>query len=430
MKTSSFRLQFISAFLGNLFEHYDVALYTLLTPFFASMFFSEQDPISALILTYGIIPLSMLARPLGAIFFGYIGDGYGRHQALFLSLLGMGVVSGLLALVPTYDQVGRFAPLFLLLGRVLQNFFGIGENLGGAIFLLEHTDEKKQDFVSSLYSSSTVAGILLASIGVSVLIYFQNIETYWRLLYVFGCVTGFFGCILRNQMSRNRVREYSPSGNFTLNKLLSSFWVYRKVIVLIALASGFSYANWTISLVFFNGFIPLVTNISKEQMTNLNTGLLFFDFMILPLFGLLAARFCRQNMMLAAALCTVICAIPLFSLIEGAVLSTIVVVRILIVMFGVWFAASFHSWAQKLVPEQNRYAVITFAYSIGSQLLGGPTAAISLWLFQQTGVVWTASLYWIVLAGATAAGLALTARAYSENSTQRRKGAEAQRRTG
>jgi MHS family proline/betaine transporter-like MFS transporter len=401
-----FKLQFISAFLGNLFEHYDLALYSLLTPFFASIFFPEQNQITALIMTFAIIPLGMLARPIGAIVFGYIGDYYGRGQALFISLLGLGIISGLLAFAPTFHQAGWIAPILLLSGRILQNFFGIGENLGGAIYLLEQTDEKHQNLVSSLYGSSTIAGFLLASFGVSVLSYFHLVESGWRYLYMMGFFTAIFGAILRKKIpfeTTERIRQLKQNW---LKNLLILYWNYRIEIIQIALVSGFSYATYSISLVFFNGFVPLISSVTKDNMMQINTFLLLFDLMALPLFGWLSDKYSRQKMMLISALCTLLTGAPFFAILQAGSWSTIIVVRITIVLLGVWFVAPFHAWAQKLIPIAHRYSVISFGYAIGSQLIGGPTAVISLWIYQKTDVVWAAACYWSFLALATSATLA------------------------
>jgi len=379
MKSSYFRLQFISTFLGNLFEHYDLALYSLLSPFFASLFFSQENQLSALIMTYAIIPLGMITRPLGALVFGYIGDSYGRRSALSISLFGLAGVSLFLACAPTYQQVGAVAPLYLVVGRLLQNFFGIGENLGGGIYLLEQTQEKHQDLISGLYSSSTVGGFLLASFGVSLLCYHGYLYDYWRILYLLGGVTSLFAFILRRSIPRD-ISTPTGQSKYSIKKNLLLLWENRRTIATIALVAGFSYANASIAFVFFNGFIPLVSTITKEQMVHLNTFLLLIDFITLPLFGLLARRFSRQKMMLASALSIAFFAFPLFHLLDRASLSTIILVRILIVSFCVCFTATFHSWAQHLVPAANRYTFISFGYAIGSQLLGGIVTPLSRFL--------------------------------------------------
>src|SRR5262249_38651761 len=113
MKTS--RSQFWNTCFGNFFEHYDTALFGFLSPFLAPLIFPEKDPMTALILTYAMLPLGMLARPFGSLVFGYLGDVYGRKYALFLTLSGMAFISCCTALSPTYNQVGILAPILFCL---------------------------------------------------------------------------------------------------------------------------------------------------------------------------------------------------------------------------------------------------------------------------------------------------------------------------
>lgn len=390
---------FLSAFLGNLFEHYDAALFGLLSPFLAPFIFPDKDPTSALILTYAMIPMGMLARPFGALVFGFIGDRRGRGYALFITLLGMGVVSLGIGLCPTYVQGGILAPILFCLGRILQNFFAAGETMGGAIFLLDQTQEKKHDLFSSLFCSSTIGGILLASAGVSFLSYLNIISTGWRILYFFGTLTALFGCLIR----RYSVQEYSAHlEQVRFSKSVVNWgkqlYMHRKYLLSIVIVSGFGYANASISLVLLNGFIPLISSITKSQMLHLNTILLILDFCALPLFGFLSSKISREKMMLGACFCVVLGAVPAFMLLSQATLVSVVCVRVCFVLIGVAFFAPFHAWAQQLVPASSRYVIISFGYALGSQLLGGPTAALSLWCFKKTGMAVSVAGYWIFLA--------------------------------
>ncbi len=391
------RLTIWSTFLGNLFEHYDTALFSLLSPFLAPLFFPKQDPVSALILTYGIIPLGMIVRPIGSLLFGYLGDVYGRKKALIFSLIGMSIITAGMGLLPTYDQVGVLAPILFSLGRILQNFFIAGETMGGAIYLLENTQQQKHDMMSSLYGASTIAGILLASIGVSILgSYDLILHDWWRILYFIGCFTACFGCLLRMKMHSKPF--FSKKNQFnSFREIIRTCWEMRETFLTITVASGFTYATYSLALVMMNGFIPLVSDITKMQMMKLNTFLLLFDFLSLPFFGLLAHRFSRERMMIAAAVSAALSGIPLFMLLNGAKLYSVIVIRLCLVTMGVWFSATFHSWSQKLVPQPYRYTILSLAYAIGSQLFGGPTASISLWLFQRTQMISSASWYWVFL---------------------------------
>lgn len=407
------RTQLWNAFLGNLFEHYDTALFGFLSPFLAPLIFPEQEPITALILTYAIIPLGMLARPLGSVVFGYIGDVYGRTHALFLTLAGMSLISGCIALSPTYLQVGILAPIIFCLGRALQNFLAAGETMGGAIFLLENSSEKRHDLLSSLYSASTMGGHLLASLGVFLLSHYNAVDPGWRFLYLFGCITALFGCIIRR--SSHSVQA-SVKFSQTFSNLRGVFWICRKPLLFIVISSGFAHANYSIALVLMNGFIPLVSSLTKTEVMRINTYLLILDFCALPFFGWLASRFHREKLMLSASLGVVLFSVPLLLSLEGASLAVVIGVRIAFVIFGVAFFAPFHAWAQQLIPPGCRYAVISLGYALGSQLLGSPTAALALWCFQKTGMVSSVSWYWLVLAIASSVTIAITLR--SRNKSQ------------
>lgn len=383
--------RFWSGWLGNLFEHYDAALFGFLSPFLAPLIFPDQDPLTALILTYAMIPLGMISRPFGSLIFGMIGDRKGRGEALFLSLAGMAVISALISLSPTYAQAGILAPILFCVGRVLQNFFAAGESMGGAIYLLENSEEKKHDWLSGLYSASTIGGILLASAGVFILSMGKQVEIGWRLLYLFGTVTALFGLFLRRK-GEMPVRPAKPQNLFKI------LWENRKVFLCIVLSSGFSYANYTISLVLTNGFIPLVTTFSKGEMMGMNTFLLILDFCALPFFGWLSTKISREKLMFYSAALATLCALPLCMLLKDATLATIIFVRICLVLFGVAFFAPFHAWTLQLIPSPHRYLIISLGYSLGTQILGGPTSVVSLWLYKTTGIVSSIGWYWMGLA--------------------------------
>lgn len=389
------RAQLWSAWLGNLFEHYDTALFSFLSPCLAPLMFPNQIPIIALILTYGMIPLGMLVRPIGSLFFGYIGDFYGRKVALFWSLIGMSIVSAGIAFCPTFEQAGMLAPCLFAIGRLLQNFFAAGEIVGGGVFLLENAPEKKHDWLSGIYNASTIGGILLASAGVSVLYATGFHASAWRGLYLLGAVTGLFACFIRT-----RIPDVLANVSFSVVKgdWLRSLWLYRWPFLQIVFASGFSYATYSMALVVINGFLPLVSFVPESQISYLNTTLLVLDFFALPLFGLLACRIPREKLMLGAALGCAIFGIPLFWGLQGASWERIVFIRACLVLLGVAFSAPFYAWVQSLIPPHSRYTIISFGYAIGSQLLGSPTSSLTLWLFHKTGSVAGAALYWVIFA--------------------------------
>lgn len=394
------RRRIISTFLGNIFEHYDTALFAMLSPFLAPLFFPDQSPTVALILIYGMMPLGMLAKPIGSLLFGYLGDIFGRETALFWSFSGTAAVTASIAFLPTHSSIGFMAPLLLSIGKMMQVFFSAGESSGGGIYLLEHTNKSNEDVVSSFYGASTILGVLIASAAVSLLSYMNWMEMGWRVLYLIGSAVAIFGWFLRKQQLKTPMpTTTSPRPTFTEH--IKSCWQQRQMLLPIILASAFTYTTWSISLILMNGFIPLITNVTRAEMMQLNTFLLLIDCLSSPLFGLLAQRYSRERMMFLATLCATTTGLPLIHLLDGATFMTVVVIRLILVLTGVWFSSTYYSWCQNLIPLKQRYTTISFGYAIGSQLIGSPAAAISLWLYHQTGIPAIAGLYWVVLAFTT-----------------------------
>lgn len=397
MKATARRL--ISVCLGNLFEHYDTALFGLLSPFLAQIIFPGEDPVLALLLTYLIIPLGMVARPFGAFIIGGIGDRLGREKALFLSLTGMGIVSVFMACIPTFGRPCILVPILFCLGRLIQNIFAAGETMGGGIHLLENLPKERHDVYSAFYAATSIGGYLLASLGVYTVASYGSVEFRWRYLYLFGAITALFGASMRKTDKSSSIRNRAGS--------LQVLWEHSFLIMVIAITSGFSYATYSMAMVLMNGFIPLISTISKSELMRINTYLLVFDFCILPVFGWIASKVDRDRYLLVTCLAALSICFPLLSVLKGATLFEVILVRGVFVVFGVAFFAPFQAWVHALVPENCRYRVISMGYALGAQLIGSPTAALSLWCYKVTGVVSSIGWYWAFVGFCCVAALSL-----------------------
>lgn len=370
----------ILGIIGNLLEHYDTALFGILAPFLAPIFFPNQNPLNALILTYGILCSGILIRPLGALFFGWMGYTFGRRQALSFSLLGTSFVTIGIGFLPTYEKVGIYAPLFLAFGKMLQSFFAAAEFIGGAIFVLEHTPQEKQSLFSSLYDSSAIGGALLASVIVTCMSGCTDLNNTWRILFWLGGITAIMGFYLR----WNYITDDKPNYSQTHLSFFSILRFNRKQFISVIITSGFSYAIYSLAFSLMNGYIPLVTSFSQTTMMQLNSIFLVVDMLLLPLFGFLSNKIGKEKIMMMGAILSSICGIPLFALLKNASFALILFVRLMITLFGICFCAAYHAWTVSIVNYRSRYPVLLLAYSIGSQCIGMPTSSLCLWLYKIT----------------------------------------------
>ncbi|HAB98700.1 MAG TPA: hypothetical protein DCE71_02625 [Parachlamydiales bacterium] len=383
--------RYLSAIIGHVLKYYDKSIYGFLIPFLAPLFFPHNDPVYSLLAAYALLPLGILAKPLGAYVFGKWGDRWGRKFCLFITLLGMGCTTGAIGFLPTFEEAGWIGPTLLTCGRLLQNFFAAGESSGGALFLLEHTEKKKRGLMSSLFDASGILGIFLAAFAATLLG-----GAHWRWLFWFGGLASLAGLFIR----RSSEETFPPPQE-------QRKWEKRDCAAFFAVAavSGFSYANYYLLSTFLNGFLPLVSKVSLQEALALNTLLLGVDLLLLPLFGWLSLRIEKEKFIFTALFLGALLAVPLFFLLEGADLWIAGSVRITFTVIGVCLAAPYHAWAMETAPAGRRFMVCAMGAALGDRLIGASIPALGLWLYHETG--WIASPALLLIASAVLASGAL-----------------------
>ncbi len=348
----------------------------------------------ALLLTFIFLPLNYMTKPLGAFFWGWVGDRWGRKPALTASLIGMALATAAIGCLPLVE----YTWILLALCRAFQGFFAAGEEKGAALYLLEHSAPEKRLWMSALYDASGIIGIFIASLLAS-----QFGESHWRTLFWLGAAAGLFGLFFRYHAEESP--EFTPS-SFSWKALSKVLWEHRTLICRISIVSGFSYANYFLVTVFLNGFLPKITTLSKTDVLLFNTHLLWIDFFLLLGFGILCRWIQKEKLMAAAAFLTALFAIPLFASLDNASWGHAAAVRLLFVTMGVALAAPYHAWKLELLPVHHRFLIGGVASTLGSKLFGTPMPLLATYLVTQTGWTWTAALPLVVL-GSAAAGVLL-----------------------
>ncbi|TQM03781.1 MFS transporter [Pseudonocardia kunmingensis] len=190
-----------ASFIGTAIEWYDFYLYgTAAALIFNQLFFPSFDPAVGTIAAFGTFAAGFLARPIGGVVFGHFGDRLGRKKMLIWSLVGMGVATTLIGLLPTYGQIGVAAPILLIVLRLLQGF-AVGGEWGGAVLMsVEHAEKGRRGLAGSWTQTGSPAGLVLSTLAfglVSLLPSEQFTSWGWRLPFLFSAVLVVVGLFIR-----------------------------------------------------------------------------------------------------------------------------------------------------------------------------------------------------------------------------------------
>jgi MFS family permease len=357
--------QILTSVIGNLLTNYETALFGWIAPILAPLLFPGQSPSQQLLYTFALLPLSYLAKPVGALFWGRLGDRFGRKIVLMFTLFGCALATLGMALLP----VGPWMVSGFLFCKSLQKFCYAGEKKGGAIYLLEHA-KGSRTFWSSFYDASGVAGIFLAALLVQLLG-----KEYWRLLFLAGSSLALVGLTLRLRGAESP--EFQPS-HFSFRELFRE----RGVLFRIILASGFSYLNYNLITVFLNGYLPLISRVTLEEALWINTHLLWLDVALLLFFGWLTTKIDATRLMQKAALLIALFAMPLMALLRDAGFYEVLFIRLFFIAMGVAFAAPYHAWAYETAPKGHRFLFGSLGSSLGGALFGSTAPLLASLLTQ------------------------------------------------
>ena len=198
------RRQRIAAWVGSVLEYYDFFIYgTAAALVFGKVFFPESDPATATLLSLATYGVGYVARPVGAFFMGHIGDKYGRKRVLLLTVSLMGLSTFLVGCLPTYDDIGIWAPVLLVALRLLQGLSASGEQSGANSLSLEHAPEHRRGFFTSFTLSGTQAGLIVATavfLPIGALPEEQLLSWGWRVPFWLSAVVVAFGLLIRRRL--------------------------------------------------------------------------------------------------------------------------------------------------------------------------------------------------------------------------------------
>lgn len=399
-----------ASFIGNFVEWFDYASYGYFATVIAVAFFPEFAPASALLATFAVFAISFVIRPVGGIVWGGIGDRIGRRTALSWSILVMSGATTLIALLPSYHQVGILAPVLLLLVRMVQGFSASGEYAGATAFIAEYAPTNRRGLFTSIVPASTAAGLLagsLLSAGLFALLDDAEMQAWgWRLPFLLAAPLGLIGLYIRLKLEDTpKFRAMEASHHAAATPTAELFRHHRGRM---AIAFGVTCLNAV-------GFYLILSYMPTYLMTELGIGeaesflatsiSLAVYIGLIFLMGQLSDRFGRRITLVAASILFIALTVPLFSMLDGASFLGIVLIQI---AFGALLTVNdgtLPCFLSELFPTRVRYSGFAFSFNAANALFGGTAPFVATWLIGVTGSKLAPA--WYLVAAASVALVAM-----------------------
>ncbi|PRY09232.1 MHS family metabolite:H+ symporter-like MFS transporter [Paraburkholderia sp. BL6669N2] len=396
------RVAFASV-IGATVEWYDFFLYGVVAGIvFNKLYFPASDPLVSTLLAYSTFAVGFVTRPLGGVIFGHFGDRIGRKSALILTLIIMGISTAGVAFVPTYAQIGIWAPILLLSLRVLQGI-GLGGEWGGAVLMAyEYAPPEKRGLYASLPQIGLSIGLCLASGMVAALsrLLPETAFLSWGWRIAFGASLGLvlIGLYIRAKvmetpeflaLKRNRREAKIP--------FVDMITRYRGAVVLGMGARYIDGVFFNIFAVFSIGYLTQHVSMSRTDAllgVMIAAGVMCF---FIPLFGSMSDKLGRARVYFWGSLICGVSVFPAFWLIEMQPANTLLIWAAIVVPFGIFYAMVYGPEAAlfaELFDAEVRYTGISFVYQFSGIFASGLTPIIATILMRLNGgKPWTVCAY-------------------------------------
>ncbi|TAN11790.1 MAG: MFS transporter [Burkholderiaceae bacterium] len=389
---------------GSVLEWYDYVLYgTASALVFDKLFFGNVSTSVGTLLAFATFAIGFLVRPIGGTLFGALGDRIGRRNVLFITLILMGLATTAIGLLPTFASIGVWAPILLVLVRIVQGIGSGSEYAGAVIVMSESSPIKHRGLYSTFPYIGVSAGLLLSSVVFAV---FQRMPSDefmswgWRIPFLLSMVLVIVGILVRLRMPESPIyKDLVESGRTVRKPFLDVFKTSGKHIVL-AWAVGitdnsFAYFFQTYMVAYIAHDLHMPTSLTLITLTALGIVQLF----TVPGWGAISDKIGRRPVLMIGSLCSILFAFPLFWLLNTRI--EIVIVLSIVLASSVFrgaIVAAQASWYCELFSSNVRYS----GFAIGrewSSIFGGlmPVIASAI-LLMSGGKTWILSVIIIVFA--------------------------------
>jgi MFS transporter, MHS family, proline/betaine transporter len=376
---------------GNVLEWFDFAVYGYMAPYLGPLFFPSRDPVASTVAAFAVFAVGYLARPLGAVFLGRLGDRVGRRTMLVLSIAILGGSSCTIGLLPTHERIGDLAGVLLVFMRLAQGFSVGGEYTGSVAYSSELAPQTRRGLLSSLATTGTMMGILLSSGAVWLVRTLVGPDALaawgWRIPFLMGSVIMVFGVILRSRIpetlhEEGRLRARRDG----LLTVLRNHW--RDLARVIGLVTG---AN-IVLYVLFVFVTDMATQAGELHIEAMNTIGLAVTVPATVLGGWLSDRHGRKRVSFATNLAMAILVVPAFSLCVwsapwpggpsmGQAAAFLMGQLLMAVPMGMVFGVQ-GVMVSEMLPREVRCTVFSVGYSLAMGLFAGTSPMVAEWMLK------------------------------------------------
>lgn len=386
-----------SSTIGTTIEWYDFFLYgTAAGLVFDKLFFPSDDPLVGTLLAYATFAVGFVARPLGGLIFGHLGDKIGRKKTLVTTMYIMGIATFLIGAIPTYDQIGVWAPILLIILRIAQGI-AIGGEWGGAVLLsVEYAPKNRRGFYGSFPQMGLALGLLLGTGAFTLLSVLLSDEAFlswgWRTAFFVSILLVIVGVYLRSKIAETPSFRAARENVDELEKViplaeLLKDRVSRRHLLLgmgSRYAEGVAYNLWAVFIIAYaTGMIGFDR---VEVLVAIMIAAVFLAFFI-PLWGRVSDSLPRRAVFAAGAIALAVVVYPAFWAIQQGSWALLVIV--LVVALGICYPLMYGPQAalySEMFPARTRYSGISIVYQLSGIVASGMTPMILTWLLGGGGV--------------------------------------------
>ena len=387
-----------AAALGNAMEWFDFGVYGFVAFALGKVFFPDASPAVQTIAALGTFSVPFLVRPLGGVFFGVMGDRFGRQKVLSLTIIIMAISTFCIGLIPSYESIGLWAPVLLLLCKLAQGFSVGGEYTGAAVFVAEYAPDRRRGFLGSWLDFGAIAGFVLGA-GLVVLLQATLgertfLEWGWRAPFFVAGPLGLLGLYLRHaaeetpaftqqlekmeQEDRDAVQE-RPAVSFR-----EIFSKYRKALLVCIGMVLVTNITYYMLLTYMPTYLSSSLGYSEEHGVLIIVVVMIGMLFVQPVVGFFSDKIGRKPFLRVGSVGLLLIAVPAFMFVGSDNTGLIFLGLLFIAVFLNCLTGVMASTLPALFPTRIRYSALASSFNVAI-IAAGLTPTVAAWLVEETG---------------------------------------------